>query len=119
MSVETVLKTFNKAIDDVLRFPPGPKRWRAANSMWLALNPRHQEIYKSVVEENRQYRESLGALNKYAQSTDKNSSLRRCLNIPAGAYHAIERADPDAFKKESNATKMFKEFKEYTTAEVF
>lgn len=119
MAIETVLETFNSAIDQVLAYPPGPKRWRAANDMWLRLSPKHRTLYNSVVQENREYREALGSANKYAQSQDKNSGFRHYLNIPTGAYYAIEKADPDVFKKESNAAKFFKEFKEYATAEVF
>jgi hypothetical protein len=120
MSADEVLKTFNKAIDEVMKQPPGPKRWRAANTMWLRLSPRHQMQYKLVVQENEKTRELLRAAhNKYNTSSDKNSNLRQFLNIPTGAYYAIEKADPYVFKKKENAAKFFREFKEYTTAETY
>lgn len=119
MSADSVLTTFNRAIDLVVNEPIGPKRWRAANNLWLSLSPKHKIQYKAVVKENAQVRESLTSMNKkFNTSDDKNSALRLSLNIPAGAYYTIQRADPDAFKKESNARKFFKEFKEYTVADV-
>lgn len=118
MSADSVLATFNKAIDRVLKEPIGPKRWRAANDMWLTLSPSNKTVYQQVVSENKQMRDSLlETRKKFLASDDKNSTLRLSLNIPAGAYYTIERADPDVFKKESNAAKFFKEFKEYTVAE--
>ena len=116
MSADEVLTTFNKAIDRVLAQPIGAKRWRAANDLWLTLSPKNREQYAAVVRENAQVRESLGTFNKYSASKD---GLRQCLNIPTGAYYCIERADPDVFKKKSNAPKFFKEFTEYTTAEAY
>lgn len=118
MSADSVLTTFNRAIDLVLKEPIGPKRWRAANDLWLTLSPKHKEQYRAVVRENSQIRESLiSAHKKFHTSDDKNSALRLSLNIPTGAYYTIQRADPDAFKKKENAAKFFKEFKEYTVAE--
>jgi hypothetical protein len=120
MSADTVLKTFNQAIDVVLKEPVGPRRWRAANTFWLNLSPKHKAQYQAVIKENAETRKALAEVgNKFGTSEDRNSSLRYCLNIPSGAYYAIERADPDAFRKKSNASKFFREFKEYTTAEVY
>jgi hypothetical protein len=113
------LKTFNSAIDKVLCYPAGPKRWRAANNLWLSLSYKHREEYAAVVKENADYRAALGPFNKFAQSNDKNSGLRSYLNIPAGAYYMIQRADPNVFRKPENNKKFFNEFKEYTTAEAF
>lgn len=120
MSIESALTTFNKAIDQVLQYPAGPQRWRAANTFWLRLSPKHRAQYDAVVRENRQYREALSAMNnKFATSNDSNSGLRAYLSIPAGAYYAIRRADPDVFSEKRNAEKFFKEFPEYTSREVF
>lgn len=119
MKSEFPLDVFNKAIDRVLQEPIGPKRWRAANDMWLTLSPKNKALYKAVVKENREFREALGTFNKFATSEDKNSNLRQYLNVPTGAYYTIERADPDVFKKKENAVRFFKEFREYTTAEVY
>jgi len=120
MKPDEVVKTFDKAISLVLKNPPGPSRWRAANDMWLRLSPKHTEIYQSVTQQNAEMRRALAeAKNKFNTSEDKNSNLRQFLNIPTGAYYAIERADPEVFKKKENAAKFFKEFKEYTTAEAY
>jgi hypothetical protein len=117
MSADTVLATFNNAIDIVLAQPVGAKRWRAANDLWLTLSPKNRQLYDAVVRENAQVRESLGTFNKFAVGDEKN--LRRVLNVPTGAYYAIQRADPDVFTRKANAAKFFKEFKEYTTAEIY
>lgn len=121
MDGQNAIKTFNKAIDMVLREPIGPKRWRAAHNLWLSLSPKHQQQYKEVSKENRLTRQ---LVNKHGQavgltkSEKADKSLRNALNIPSGAYYTIERADPDVFKKKSNSRKFFKEFPEYTTRSI-
>lgn len=115
------IKTFNKVIDGVLQHPPGPKRWRAANNLWLSLSSKHRQVYRETVDENSHTRELVTkhgqALKTTIGNTDKN--MRNYLNIPAGAYMAIAKADPEAFTNKANAPKFFKEFKEYTTREVY
>jgi len=117
MTDKLPIQVFDEAIKRVLAHPPGRRRWRAANNMWLSLSPRHQEQYQSVIKENKEFRDSLSKFNKFALGQDGN--LRQFLNIPTGAYYAITRADPTAFTKKENAAKMFKEFPEYRTAEVY
>lgn len=115
-------KTFNGGIDVVLKEPRGPKRWRAANSLWLSLSPKHRRIYREVVRDNQVTRMQVDKFGQAAglTRTDKaDKTLRECLNIPAGAYMFISKADPEAFTLKSNAIKMFKAFPEYCTREVF
>lgn len=116
--VSHAIQTFNKAIDGVLREPLGPKRWRAANNLWLSLSSKHRRTYREVCAENSQVREQM---NKFGQEIGltkmqkADKTLRNCLNIPAGAYLAISKADPSVFITKSNSEKFFKEFREYTT----
>lgn len=119
--VTEAYKTFNKAIDGVLQYPVGPKRWRAANSLWLTLSFRNQQIYKDVCLENKITRESVdkhGMAIGLTRTEKADKSIRNCLNIPTGAYQFIEKADPTVFKEKKNSAKFFKEFPEYTTREV-
>lgn len=121
-NVTKAIATFNKAIDKVLREPVGPQRWRAANNLWLSLSPKHRKIYSEVCTENKQTRDELNKFGEQiglskAEKSDK--TLRECLNIPAGAYIAISKADPGAFIIKNNSQKFFKEFPEYTTREVY
>lgn len=117
------IQTFDKAIAGVLQYPVGsPKRWRAANDLWLSLSSKHRRIYREVCEENRLARD---LVNKHGQALGvtkelmADKTLRQCLNIPIGAYHAITKADPSVFTLEGNAKKFFKEFPEYTTRGTF
>lgn len=108
------LKTFNKAIDKVLKEPAGPKRWTAAYNMWLTLSPSNTRIAREVAEENRLFKEANSAVgNKYGKSVDNNSSLRSFMTLPSGLYYTIERADPMAFRKKSNARKMRQTFPQF------
>jgi len=120
--VTSALKTFNKAIDMVLREPVGPKRWRAAHNLWLSLSPRHKQIYKEVIAENaitRQVVDKHGKAVGLSKAEMSDKTLRNALNIPVGAYNAIQRADPDAFKLKSNFKKFAQEFPEYMTRESY
>lgn len=115
--VTHAMKTFNKAIDMVLREPVGPKRWRAAHNLWLSLSPRHPKIYREVTEENAQTRKAVdkhGQALGLAKAEMADKTLREALNIPVGAYIAIKKADPRAFD-DINSKKFFKEFPEYRT----
>lgn len=113
------MKLLKKPIDEVLKQPPGPKRWRAAHDLlWLNLSWRNQQIYQEVTEENRLIREMVDKNGLSLQkSSDKN--MRNYINIPVGAKTAIEKADPNVFLIESNSKKFFSTFPEYTTREVF
>jgi hypothetical protein len=118
--VSQAYKTFNQAIDRVLKNPPGPARWRACVDMWLTLSPSNKVQYKQLIKENAQIREEL---NKFGLSGDKmydpEKNLRSALAFPHSLYYLIERADPMAFKEKKNAPLMFKELKELTTREVY
>lgn len=118
--IDDTLNTLYKPINEVLKYKPGPRRWRAAHDLlWKNLSWKNQQIYNDVVEECRIYREAQGTFNPYGKSDDKNSSLRQFLNFPTGAYYAITKADPQAFMSKANAAKMFKEFKEYRMSEKY
>ncbi len=111
------IKTFDKAISLVTKEPVGPRRWRAANSLWLSLSPRHQRIYQEVCRENAKITQEV---NKFGQASgtkvgDSGHTLRNALSFPAGAYIAIAKADPTAFLLQENSKKMFDEFAEYRT----
>ena len=117
--VNHAIQTFDKAIAEVIKQPRGPKRWRAAHNLWLSLSFKNQKTYREVCAENAHTRT---LVNKHGQAmgTDVISSdktLRNSLNIPVGAYIAISKADPDAFKIKSNGIKMMKTFPEYCTRE--
>lgn len=115
--VTHAMKTFNKAIDMVVREPIGPKRWRAAHNLWLSLSPKHHQIYREVTAENIRTRKTVDKHGKalgLSKSEMADKSLRNALNIPVGAYTAIKKADPQAFDK-NNSAKFFKEFPEYRT----
>lgn len=118
--ITSAYKTFNKAIDRVLKNPPGPKRWRAAVNMWLTLSPNNKQRYQSLVAENAKVREEL---NKFGLSQDKlkdpEHNLRSALSFPHELYYLIEKADPMAFRDKKNAPLMFKELSEFTTREVY
>jgi len=119
-SFTDALKTFNKAIDMVLREPIGPKRWRAANNLWLSLSSKHKEQYKAVLAENamtRQLVDKHGRAVGLSKAEMSDKSLRNALNIPVGAYSAIVKADPNVFKEKSNFVKFAQEFPEYMTRE--
>jgi len=117
------LKQLERPIDLVLKFPPGPARWRAAHDLlWKDLSFKNTQIYNDVVRENRLTRE---AVDKHGQAIGMSRveiadrSFRNSLNIPKGAYLAITKADPNVFTEKTNAPKFFKEFKEYTTREIY
>jgi len=119
----TTLKTLSKPIDMVLKYPPGPKRWRAAHELlWKNLSWKNQQIYTQVVEENRITRESVdkhGRALGLTGSEMADKTLRTCLNIPVGAMHVIEKVDPHLFATKANERKFFNEFKEYSTRETY
>ena len=118
--VSEAYKTFNKAIDKVLKEPVGPQRWAAAYNLWLTLSPGNSRIAAEVAQENKLFREANSAVgNKFGKVADKNSSMRNFMTLPSGLYYTIERADPEAFKKESNAQKMRKTFPQFTRSEVY
>lgn len=117
------LETLKKPINEVMKRPPGPERWRAAHDMlWLNLSWKNRRTYQEVCEENRITRESVDKFGQAvgitkAEMADK--TFRNALNIPVGAYTVIQKADPDVFREKKNASLFFKTFPEYTTREVF
>ena len=116
--VSSAYKTFNDAIDRVLKEPIGPKRWTAAYNLWLTLSPQNKRISREVAEENRLYREANNAVgNKFSKSADPNSGLREFMTLPSGLYYTIERADPTAFRNKKNAQKMRKTFPMFCRSE--
>ena len=113
-------------VDEVLSYPPGPKRWRATADIMLKLNPVDPdtgqtltEINRECIRENRENRELLGPLNPFAKSSDKNSGLRGFLSMPRAIKLAIESVEPFVFKEKKNAALMFKAFPEYRNSEVY
>jgi len=120
--ITSAMNTFNKAIDMVLREPIGPKRWRAANNLWLSLSPKHHQIYREVSAENAQARtlvDKHGRALGLSKAEMSQKTLRNALNIPVGAYNAIVKADPNVFREKKNFKLFAKEFPEYMTREVF
>lgn len=115
------LKTLNKPIDEVLKYPPGPKRWRAAHDLlWLNISWSNQLIYKEVVENNRITRDLVnehGMAKKVTKAESSEKNLRNALNIPTGAYYAITKSDPQIFSDKRNFAKFMKTFPEYMTRE--
>lgn len=121
-SITSAMDTFNKAIDMVLREPIGPKRWRAANNLWLSLSTKHQQQYKDVVKENALVRESVdkhGRAVGITKAEMSNKTLRNAMNVPAGAYYFIMKSDPSVFEKKANFKKFAQEFPEYMTRDTY
>lgn len=120
--------TLNKLLDEILYLPNGPKRWRAAVDVLQKTNPIAGEdaygnpvSFRTVNQEcivtNNLLKES--ASDKYGHSFDKQKSIYRgYLSMPRIVKTVIEVVDPMAFKGDINASKMFKCFPEYRTAEV-
>lgn len=111
-------------VDHIMAKSRGRSRWRAAVDLWLEINPVNPETGLSarqenaaIINENKLFRDAL--LNKFGTSEDTNSSLRSFMSFPVGAKIFIDTVDPEAFKTKSNAAAMFKEFPEYTRAEVY
>jgi len=118
--VSEAYATFNKAIDRVVKEPRGPSRWEAAFKLWLSLSPKNAQIAREVAADNKAFREANMAVgNKYSKSADKNSGFREFMTFPTGLYYVIEKADPEAFKKKSNAQKMRKTFPVFCRSEVY
>ena len=117
--ITSAIKTFNKVIDQVLKYPPGPKRWRAAHDLlWLNVSPTNKQTYAEVAEANRVTRELVdkhGQAIGLTKAEKADKSLRNALSIPPGAYHAITKADPHMFDDKRNFAKFAKEFPEYCT----
>lgn len=115
----SAIKTFNKVIDQVLKHPAGPKRWRAAHDLlWLNVSPTNKRIYAEVAEANRITRELVDKHGQAIGATKQekaDKSLRNALSIPPGAWYAITKADPHMFDDKRNFAKFAKEFPEYTT----
>lgn len=117
------LNTFNKVVDLVIKEPRGPKRWRTAHDLlWLNVSHKNKRIYREVCAENKLVRDAVDKTGFDIKATRKDradKTMREAMNIPTGAYMAIAKADPDAFKEKANAKKMFETFPEYRTRELF
>lgn len=117
-SVSQAYKTFNDAIDRVLKEPVGPQRWQAAYRLWLTLSPSNARLAEEVAQENKLFREANSAVgNKYGLSDTKVSSVREFMTFPTSLYYTIEKSDPEAFRKKSNAAKMRKTFPAFCRSE--
>jgi len=121
-AVSEAYKTFNKVIDEILKHPPGPKRWRAAHDLlYLNLSERNRREYRAVIKENAMLREQVdkhGRAIGVTKSERADKTFRNALAFPHGAYYAIMKSDPRAFSDKNNAAKMFKAFPEYNTRSV-
>lgn len=115
--IEEQIRLREKAIDRVMKEEPGPKRWRAAAQMMIDFYPEVKQAHQAVIKECAETREYLK--NPYGTTGDSNSGFRNYMRMPGAIKEAIERADPLAFKKDSNAKIMFKTFPEYQTSEIY
>ena len=100
MSSESVIKTFNKAIDRVLA-KQGTERWKEAQRLWLAISPVNREFHRLAVEQNKRQREM--NQDKFGQSDDPNSSFRHFMGFPKGSpvdfKTMLEMVDPQVDAK--------------------
>jgi hypothetical protein len=120
--------TLNKLLDEILLVPQGPKRWRAAVDVLQRTNPIAGEdsqgqpvSFRTVNQEcitmNKVMRETAG-VDKFGRSADNQKSIYRgYLSMPRIVKTVLEIVDPEAFKGDKNANKMFKCFPEYRSAE--
>lgn len=120
-----------KAMEDVIKIPSGPRRWRASAAIWFNLNKLQPEsglsAQKEYVAVCKMVKDMRGQLkNKFAElmSTDTatDSGVRHGLEIPAGMWAYIKMFDKPAFEASNpNASKnmrlLMKEFPELTVAE--
>lgn len=115
-------KRLEKYVDDILKLPRGPQRWRAAVNLAIKLNigstpgMTAREEYNGVAQLCADTRKTRA--NEYADSTDLNTEMRFVLEMPAFANYFIRMIDPQAFDKE-NLPKLRKEFKEFQIAEKY
>ena len=87
------LNTFSKAIDRVMKEPPGPSRWLEARKLWFSLNPDNPTINRMCAEDNAEFRRNI--------VKNKKSNWKAAYRLPVGAKYAIERADPQAFSRDN------------------
>ncbi len=121
--------TLNKVLDEALLQPIGYKRWRAAVDILQKTNPiagedsngqpvSFREVNRECVVTNRILRES--ASDKYGRSSDNiKSNFRGYLSMPRLVKTVIELVDPQAFKTNRNAQKMFNTFPEYRVGDKY
>jgi hypothetical protein len=119
--------TLNKLLDEILLVPSGPKRWRAAVDVLQKTNPiagedsKGQPVSFRVVNQecivtNNLMKES--ASDKFGRSKENAKSIYRAyLSMPRIVHTVIGIVDPEAFKGDINAKKMFKCFPEYRSSE--
>lgn len=128
--------TLNKVLDEILLQPKGPKRWRAAVEVLLKTNPiagedskgqpvSFRDVNQECVLTNKMLRDT--AADKFGRSFDNTakgaigsgSNFRGYLSMPRLVKTVIEIVDPEAFKNNLNARKMFKTFPEYRTSQEY
>lgn len=122
-----------KLIDtQVMNVPAGPKRWRAAVNLWLALGDMYvtpgltaEQENRLVIQQNKAKRDALKD-RTYGFMSGKNkvingggdSDLREAISMPQGADMFIKIVQPDIATVE-NTAKLAKEFPEYLIPERF
>ncbi len=120
--------TLNKLLDEILLVPVGPKRWRAAVDVLERTNPIAGEdpkgqpvsfrtVNRECIITNNLMKETAG--DKFGRDkANAKSQYRGYLSMPRIVKTVLEIVDPEAFKGDTNANKMFKCFPEYTTSQV-
>lgn len=122
-----------KLIDtQVMSVPAGPKRWRAAVNLWIALGDMYvtpgltaEQENRAIINQNKAKRDALKD-KTYGFMSDKkkvlggggDSDLREAINMPQGADMFIKLVQPDIATVE-NTGKLMKEFPEYRIPERF
>jgi len=118
----------NKVIDEIMLSPLGPKRWRAVVDVLQKTNPIAGEdsqgqpvsfrtVNRECIITNNLMKETAG--DKFGRDkANAKSQYRGYLSMPRIVKTVLEIVDPEAFKGDTNANKMFKCFPEYTTSQV-
>lgn len=120
----------NKVLDEILKQPTGPKRWRAVVDVLQKTNPiagedskgqpvSFRKVNRDCIDTNTAMKAATG-VDKFGRSADNNkSNYRGYLSMPRIVHTTIEMVDPEAFKGNKNAKKMFNCFPEYTAADSY
>lgn len=109
-----------RAVDDILRLPSGPRRWRASVALYLNLNPADddgftaKQQYRIIAKQNETTR--LMQDNKFA--SNQSESMRLGLDAPPWFMTVIEAFDRMSFDAHNpdckkNLRKLIKEFREF------
>jgi hypothetical protein len=119
--------TLNKVLDEIMLAPKGPSMWRAVVDVLHKTNPIAGEdskgqpvsfraVNQDCIATNLAMREAYG-VDKFGRSSDNKKSIYRGhLSMPRIVHTVIEQVDPEAFKGDKNASKMFRCFPEYRAA---